>query len=85
MSDINQDVINNLVKNIVYAINKNNDANSDIIAPVVDVNGNKITVLINNVKYNVKNGIGVDFVTGDRCLVHCINGKFQNKVIIAKL
>jgi hypothetical protein len=85
MSDINQDVIDNLVKNIMYAINTNNNTNHDIIAPVLAINGNKITVLINGVKYDIKNGIGVNFSVGDRCLVHCINGKFQNKVIIAKL
>lgn len=43
------------------------------------------SVVINQQEYEIKNGTGIDFKTGDRCLVHCISGKFNNKIIIAKL
>ena len=43
------------------------------------------SVVINQQEYEIKNGTGNDFKAGDRCLVHCISGKFNNKIIIAKL
>ena len=43
------------------------------------------SVVINQQEYEIKNGTGIDFKAGDRCLVHCISGKFNNKIIIAKL
>lgn len=42
-------------------------------------------VIIDKQKYNIKNGIGVDFTPGDKCLVHYIYGGENNKIIIAKL
>ena len=41
--------------------------------------------VINQQEYEIKNGTGIDFKVGDRCLVHCISGKFNSKIIIAKL
>ena len=43
------------------------------------------SVVINQQEYEIKNSTGIDFKAGDRCLVHCISGKFNNKIIIAKL
>ena len=54
-------------------------------AMIVDVSGNICTVVIDGQKYKVKNGIGINFKTGDKCLIHYINGSEQNKVIIAKM
>lgn len=46
---------------------------------------NTYKVKINKAEYSIKNGTGVTFKPGDRCLVYCISGNFSNKVIIAKL
>ena len=42
-------------------------------------------VLIDGYQYIVKNGIGVNFNQGDRCLIHYVNGNQNEKIIIAKL
>lgn len=57
----------------------------DKTGAVIGVSGNICTVKIDSVDYKIKNGIGVSFKAGDRCLVHYINGSQKNKVIIAKL
>ena len=54
-------------------------------ALVISTDGNVCTVIIDGSKYSVKNGIGITFVNGDKCLVHYINANEQNKIIIAKL
>ncbi len=86
MSDVNKNAIDKMIQYILYVIRKEEkNKHNDIIAPVTGVKGNKCTVLIMNQPYQVKNGIGVAFKPGDRCLIHCINGSFQDKVIVAKL
>ncbi len=86
MNDVNKKAVDTIIDNILYAVKKEEkDKYGDIVAPVTGVSGNKCTVLIMNKPYQVKNGIGVAFKPGDRCLIHCINGSFQDKVIIAKL
>lgn len=42
-------------------------------------------VMINKQQYNVKNGTNIDFILGNKCLVHYINGKENKKIIIAQL
>ena len=58
---------------------------SDKEAIIVSENEDSYTVLIDSYKYNVKNGTNIDFKSGDKCLVHYINGNQQRKLIIAKL
>lgn len=45
----------------------------------------KVSVIIDKQEYKVKNGTGITFVEGNKCLVHYINGNSQKKVIIVKL
>ena len=52
---------------------------------VLETNGDMCTVLINNAKYSIKNGTGIEFKKNDHCLVRFINGNQQKKVIIARL
>lgn len=52
---------------------------------VSQLDDNIYSVLINSYKYNVKNGTSIQFQSGDKCLVHYINGNQQRKIIIAKL
>lgn len=60
--------------------------NSDVEVKVLSKNSDgTYKVKINGVDYNVKNGTSMSFKTGDKVLVHLINGNFNNKVIIAKL
>lgn len=80
----NEKAIETLCQAIVQTV-KMNSNDTDIIATVTSVSGNNITVSVNGNSYTVKNGIGVTFTVGDRCLIHLINGNFNNKVIIAKL
>ena len=42
-------------------------------------------VRINQQPYQVKNGTGINFEPGSKCLIHCISGNFNEKIIIAKL
>ena len=58
---------------------------SDKEAIIVSQNEYSYTVLIDSYKYNVKNGTNINFKSGDKCLVHYINGNQQRKLIIAKL
>lgn len=58
---------------------------ADLEGVVVEVNANYYAVLINGTNYKIKNGTNINFKVGERCLVHCINGDFTKKIIIAKL
>lgn len=42
-------------------------------------------VIVNQQRYDIKNGTTFTFVPGNKCLVYCISGDFNRKVIIAKL
>lgn len=57
----------------------------DKIGTVIRTDGSACVVKIDGADFTIKNGIGVTFKNGDRCLVHFINGSQKNKVIIAKL
>ena len=52
---------------------------------IVGIDGNTLSVIIDNQKYNIKNGTNISFNTMDKCLVHYINGNSSNKIIIAKM
>lgn len=52
---------------------------------ISQIEHNIFEVVIDSQIYKIKNGIGVPFIKGDKCLVHYINGSEQNKIIIAKL
>lgn len=79
---------------IVTAICKEIKSKIESMIPKYDYTGfvkevgkkpNYCTVVINQQEYEIKNGSAVSFKAGDRCLVHCISGRFNNKVIIAKI
>lgn len=42
-------------------------------------------VIVNQQRYDIKNGTALTFEPGNKCLVYCISGDFNRKVIIAKL
>ena len=78
--------VKTLVKYIISAIDKKIEAlKCDKEGIVVSSDNDNCTVLIDNVKYTVKNGTGIVFKNGDKCLVHYINGDQRRKVIIAKM
>lgn len=71
-----QILVNKAVENLVR---------TDIEALVTNASGKYCTVVIDGTEYKVKNGTNIEFTVGNRCLVHCINGDFNKKIIIAKL
>lgn len=73
----------NSVHNIISRSLRN--ISFDKIGLVDSVSGDICTVMINKASAEVKNGIGVPFKQGDKCLVHYINGNQSQKIIIAKL
>lgn len=80
------DAIMAIAKSIVAKSNKK--APFDYIGYISgldDSKKNAYKVLINKAEYSIKNGTEIKFKPGDRCLVYCIGGSFNNKVIIAKL
>ncbi|MBS5537471.1 MAG: hypothetical protein ACLRWN_15925 [Eisenbergiella sp.] len=42
-------------------------------------------VIVNQKPYDIKNGTALTFTPGNKCLVYCISGDFNRKVILAKL
>ena len=70
---------------IQKAIEHNQMPKCDYEGIVKSVNGNYCTVSLDGHDYSIKNGINVSFKVGDKALVHCINGNFNKKVIIAKM
>lgn len=82
----NDRTLNALIDCIISAIDKKSEAlKCDREGIVVSSDNDDCTVLIDNVKYTVKNGTGIVFKNGDKCLVHYINGDQRRKIIIAKL
>lgn len=80
------DAVMAIVKSIVAGYEQKSPR--DYIGYITSADSSKINsykVLINKVEYSIKNGTGLEFKPGDRCLVYCISGNFNNKVIIAKL
>ena len=84
--DKNAKAIETLVESILNIVDKKiAKLYCDKEAIVESSFDNVCNVIIDSVKYKVKNGTNIDFNAGDKCLVHYINGNQQNKVIIAKL
>ena len=54
-------------------------------ALVISTDWNTLSVIIDNQKYNIKNGTNISFNIMDKCLVHYINGNSSNKIVIAKM
>lgn len=82
----NNKTIEKLVDEIIRIVDKKiAHLYSDKEAIIVSQNENSYTVIIDSYKYNVKNGTNIDFKSGDKCLVHYINGNQQRKLIVAKL
>lgn len=82
----NDKTLNTLIDCIISAIDKKIEAlKCDREGIVVSSDNDNCTVLIDNVKYTVKNGTGIVFKDGDKCLIHYINGDQRKKVIIAKM
>lgn len=87
MEKINDDAIKIIICSIHKMVEKKlNELSYDKQAYVLgtDTDG-KVSVIIDKQEYKVKNGTGITFVEGNKCLVHYINGDSQKKVIIAKL
>ena len=80
----NNKTIEKLVDEIIRIVDKK-IAHLYSEAIIVSENEDSYTVLIDSYKYNVKNGTNINFKSGDKCLVHYINGNQQRKLIIAKL
>lgn len=84
--DKNQKCAETIIECVLQSIDKKIEfLKCDREGVILETNGDMCTVLINNAKYNVKNGTGIVFKPNDKCLVHFINGNQQRKVIIAKL
>lgn len=71
------------IENLVRKMMKN--VSYDKEGLIISSENSTYTVIIDSQKYIVKNGTNIVFNTGDKCLVHYINGNEQNKIIIAKL
>ena len=84
-NNTDEKAVETLCKAIVQTVRESNSSSDDIVCSVVNTEGDYVNVFIMGNQYKVKNGIGVKFSAGDRALVHCINGDFKNKIIIAKM
>lgn len=81
------DVVQAIAKSIASALDMSR-LTYDYVGYISGVDlskNNTYKVKINKAEYSIKNGTGITFNPGDRCLVYCISGNFNNKVIIAKL
>lgn len=50
----------------------------------IDSDG-KLCIFIDKHEYKIKNGTGINFSAGDKCLIHYPNGNENKKLVIAKL
>ena len=79
-------IADELLKTIDYAIEKRTNylTNMDVSGIIVGSNSNgSYIVLINETEYDVPNGSGISFKTGDLVWVHSPNGDFNKKYIIS--
>lgn len=83
--DANDRAVEIIVNAIKEAVKYSQPVRSDYEGIVKSVNGRVCTVSIDGHNYSVTNGADISFNWGDKCLVHCINGNFNKKIIIAKL
>ena len=74
-----------LAETIQKAIEHNKMPKCDYEGFVKGVKNNLCTVSLDGHDYSVKNGTNISFKAGDKVLVHCINGNFNKKIIIAKM
>ena len=70
---------------IQKAIEHNQMPKCDYEGIVKGVKNNHCTVSLDGHDYSIKNGTNISFKAGDKVLVHCVNGNFNKKVIIAKM
>lgn len=83
--NVNDKAVQIIVEAIQKAITQSQAPRSDYEGIVTGIKDNYCTVLIDGQSYNIKNGTSVVFKNGDKVLVHCVNGNFNKKVIIAKM
>ena len=74
-----------LAETIQKAIEHSKMPRCDYEGVVTGVKDNHCTVLLDGHDYSIKNGTGISFKSGDKVLVHCVNGNFNKKIIIAKM
>ena len=74
-----------LADTIQKAIEYNKMPKCDYEGIVKSVNGNHCTVSLDGHDYSIKNGTNISFKACDKVLVHCVNGNFNKKIIIAKM
>lgn len=70
---------------IQKAIEHNQMPKCDYEGIVKSVNGNHCTVSLDGHDYSIKNGTNISFKINDKVLVHCVNGNFNKKIIIARM
>lgn len=77
------------VQIIAEAIKKTMEQNKmpkcDYEGIVKSTKDNYCTVSLDGHDYSIKNGTNISFNVGDKALVHCVNGNFNKKIIIAKM
>ena len=83
--NVNDQAVQIIVEAIQKAIAQSKSPKSDYEGIVTGTKGNHCTVLIDGQSYSIKNGTSIVFKNGDKVLVHCVNGNFNKKVIIAKM
>ena len=74
-----------LAETIQRAIEYNKMPKCDYEGIVKSVKNNHCTVSLDGHDYSIKNGTNISFKTGDKVLVHCVNGNFNKKIIIARM
>lgn len=84
MDSMDKKAVETLCQAIVQTV-KQSSTENDIIAMVDSVEDDYCNVVIEGNTYKIKNGTGATFSSGDRALVHLVNGNFNNKIIIAKM
>ena len=74
-----------LAETIRKAIDQCKQPKYDYEGIVKSVKNNHCIVSLDGHDYSIKNGTNISFSTGDKVLVHCVNGNFNKKVIISKM
>ena len=67
------------------AIEQSQSPKCDYEGIVKSATDNHCTVSLDGRDYSIKNGTNISFNAGDKVLIHCVNGNFNKKVIIAKM
>ena len=77
--------VQSIAEAIHKAIELNQSPQYDYEGIVKNVKDNYCTVSLDGHDYSIKNGTNIFFKAGDKALVHCVNGNFNKKIIIAKM